>query len=162
MRVTACVTQVADRSCDRGCHKAPLRRAYDNVQSVRNGDGEMKAENRRREEFLIIKRIAIHTRSSSHDVVVTRLLSRISFLSRSFCLNCRLSSRELPSQQERGSRDARGRKTGRLRARVRKKDEARQAQTDNMAIMVLFSGHHCMAASVLLRLNVDIVSPSPE
>ena len=31
------------------------------------------------EEFLIIKRIVIHTRSSSHDVVVTRLLFRISF-----------------------------------------------------------------------------------
>ena len=102
------------------------------------------------EEFLTIKRIAIHTRSSSHDVVVTRLLC-ISFLSRSFCLNSyrRLSSRELPSKQGRGSCDARGRKTGRLRARVRKKDEARQAQTENMATMVLFSGHHCMAASVL-------------
>ena len=31
------------------------------------------------EEFLIIKRIVIHTRWTSHDVVVTRILFRISF-----------------------------------------------------------------------------------
>ena len=97
------------------------------------------------------------TRRRRHSSLVSYFV-----LSHSFCLNCRLSSCELPSQQEKGSYDARGRKTGQLRARVSKKDEARQAQTDNMAIMALFSGHHCMAASVLLRLNVDIVSPSPE
>ena len=102
---------------------------------------------REREEFFDNKK-----NCNSHALELTRRRrhsSLVSFLSRSFCLNCRLSSRELPSQQERGSCDARGRKTGRLRARVRKKDEARQAQTENMATMVLFSGHHCMAASVL-------------
>ena len=42
-------------------------------------DGKEEEKKEDEEKFLIINRIVIHTRSSSHDVVVTRLLFRISF-----------------------------------------------------------------------------------
>ena len=104
----------------------------------------MKDETRRWRRVLDNKKNRNSHALELNDVIVTRLLSRISFLSRSFL--SQLSSLVLLKG---------GRATPAVARpvdceRVRKKDEARQAQTENMATMVLVSGHHCMAASVLL------------
>ena len=97
-----------------------------------NGEGNMKDETRRWRRVLDNKK-----NRNSHALELTRRHRHSSLVSYFVSLSFLLVSIVIPSQQERGSCDARGRKTGRLRARVRKKDEARQAQSISIVDIVI-------------------------